>query len=345
MGRAIRAAALLALLLGPGVARAGDATPSADDSGWEISFAPYLWGISMNGDAGIDDMSVDIDVPFKDIVEKLNFCLMNRVEARKGRWFGVFGGLGAVLEDDLSAGPVTVSFGPATATAGTSVGPRGRGSAGVGVSVPQVSALVGPVDVEVDTRLLLFGLYGGYHVLATPLGALFGEAASDDPRRLNVDLFAGARYWNVNMDADVSVPPISVPGFTVSTAVGVTGPGPGQSRLNFGGVKVPGVTVGGLDEDFETTLDWVDAVIAVRTSVDIARSFTLTASADVGGFGIASAADVTWQALGVVDWHFGESWSLQLGHRAIGVDLDWGVNQLDVVAHGPILGAVWRWRP
>jgi hypothetical protein len=336
---------LLSLLPDPSVARAGDAPPPADGSGWEISVAPYLWGISMNGDASIDDMSVDIDVPFKDIVDKLNFGLMGRVEARKGRWFGVVDGLGALLEDDVSAGPVTVSFGPATATAGTSVGPRGRGSAGVGVSVPQVSALVGPVDVEVDTRLLLFGLYGGYRVLATPLGALFGEAAADDPRRLNVDLFAGARYWNVNMDADVSVPPISVPGFTVSTAVGVTGPGPGQPRLNFGDVKVPGVTVGGLDEDFETTLDWVDAVIGLRTSVDIARSLTLTATADVGGFGIGSAADVTWQALGVVDWHFGESWSLQVGYRAIGVDLDRGVNQLDLVAHGPILGAVWRWRP
>ncbi|MBW2236914.1 MAG: hypothetical protein JRG85_16150 [Deltaproteobacteria bacterium] len=342
---ALQATALLALLLAPGIARAGDATPSADDSGWEISFAPYLWGISMAGDASIDDVSVDIDVPFKDIVDKLNFGLMGRVEARKGRWFGVFDGLGAVLEDELSAGPVTASFGPGTATAGTSIGPRGRGSAGVGVSVPQVSALVGPVDVEVDTRLLLFGLYGGYRVLATPMGALFGEAASDDPRRLNLDLFAGARYWNVKMEADVFVPPVSVPGFTVSTAVRVTGPRPGQSRMNFGEVQVPGVTVGGLDEDFETTLDWVDAVIGARVSADLTQRLQLIATGDVGGFGIGSAADVTWQALGVVGWRIGESWSLQLGYRAIGVDLDRGVNSLDLVAHGPILGAVWRWRP
>jgi hypothetical protein len=110
-------------------------------------------------------------------------------------------------------------------------------------------------------------------------------------------------------------------------------------------VQVPGVTVGGLDEDFETTLDWVDAVVGARVSADVTRSLQLIATGDVGGFGIGSAADVTWQALGTIDWRFGESWSLQIGYRAIGVDLDRGVNRLDLVAHGPILGAIWRWRP
>ena len=339
-GCALKAVLALALLWGPVSAQA------ADDEGWEISLAPYIWGISMTGDATIDDLTVDIDAPFSDIVKKLNFGLMGRAEVRRGRWFGVFDGMGAWLEDEMSAGPVKASFGPATVSGSRAIGPGGRGSAAAAVSVSQISALVGPVDVEVDTRLLLFGLYGGYRLFSTPVSNLFGDADADDSRRLHFDAFAGVRYWNINMEADVAVPPVSVSGFTVSPSLRITGPGPGERRLDFEGeVKVPGVTVGGLRQSFETTLDWVDAVVGARVMADVHPRVQLIATGDVGGFGIGSAADLTWQALGVVGWRLSESWSLQLGYRALGIDLDRGANNIDVVVHGPLLGVVWTFRP
>jgi hypothetical protein len=339
--RSACAGLVFALAWSPASARA-----AAADEGWEISLAPYLWGISANGDATIQDLSVDIDVPFSDIVDKLNFGLMGRAEARRGRWFGVFDGMGAWLEDDNFAGPVEVSFGPATVSGSSAIGPGGGGTASGSVSVSEISALVGPVDVKVDTQLLLFGLYGGYRLVSTPMASLLGEAAADDPRRLHVDFFAGARYWNIQMDADVSVPPVRVSGFTVSPSVRITGPGPGARRLDFDGeVKVPGVSVGGLRQDFDKTLDWVDAVLGARVMADVHPRVQVIATADVGGFGIGSAADLTWQALGAVGWRLSESWSLQLAYRAIGIDLDRGANRIDMVVHGPVLGAVWTFRP
>ncbi len=332
---------LLAVLLGaPGSAGATDGAPVDPDAGWELSLAPYLWGLSMVGEASIDDLTVDIDTPFRDIAEKLNFGLMGRAELRRGRFFAVVDGMGAWLEDEISAGPVEASFGPVTVSGSKSIGPRGGGSAAASVEVSRISALVGPVDVEVDTRMLLFGLYGGYRVVSMPLAE-----APEDPRRFSFDLFGGARYWNIKMEADVFVPPVSVSGFTVSPSLRIKGGGPGGRRLDFGGeVQVPGVTVGGFRQEFEETLDWADAVVGARAMVDVHPRFQLVATGDVGGFGIGSAADLTWQALGAVGWRISESWALQLGYRAIGIDLDRGVNALDIVTHGPVLGVVWTLR-
>lgn len=337
--RTTAALAGLTLLASTGSARA------ADDDGWEFSLAPYLWGISMNGEATVKDLTVDIDVPFSDILEKFNGGLMGRAEARRGRWFGVFDGLGAVLDDQISAGPVTASFGPAMVSGATAIGPRGGGTAAASVTVSQISAAVGPVDVDVDTRMLMFGLYGGYRLLSMPMAEVLGEAVADEPRRLNVDLYAGARYWNIKMEADVFIPPVSVSGFTVSPSLQITGGGPGARRLDFEGeVQVPGVTVGGLRQKFETTVDWVDAVVGARVMADVHPRVRLIASGDLGGFGIGSSAELTWQAIGAVGWRLSESWSLQLGYRAIGIDLDRGTNRIDMVAHGPLLGAVWTFR-
>jgi opacity protein-like surface antigen len=314
------------------------------DEGWEISLAPYMWAIAANGEATIQDLTVDIDVPFSDIVKKLNFGLMGRAEVRRGRWFGVFDGMGAQLTDEISAGPVEASFGPVTVSGATAIGPGGGGTVAVGTTVSQISAAVGPVDVEVDTRLLLFGLYGGYRLVSTPVAKLLGEADDQDARRLHVDLFAGARYWNIKMEAEVFIPPVSVSGFTVSPSLQITGPG--ARRLDLEGeVQVPGVTVGGLRQEFETTLDWVDAVVGTRVMVYVHPRVQLIATGDVGGFGIGSAADLTWQAIGGFGWRLSDSWSLQLGYRAIGIDLDRGANRIDMVAHGPLLGAIWTFRP
>jgi len=59
-------------------------------SGWEFQAAPYLWAISMNGDATVKGQKADVDVSFSDIWDELNFAFMLEYEARKGRW-GLWG--------------------------------------------------------------------------------------------------------------------------------------------------------------------------------------------------------------------------------------------------------------
>ena len=61
-----------------------------EQSGWEFQAAPYLWAISMNGDATVKGQKAEVDVSFSDIWDELNFAFMLEYEARKGRW-GLWG--------------------------------------------------------------------------------------------------------------------------------------------------------------------------------------------------------------------------------------------------------------
>jgi hypothetical protein len=56
----------------------------AGDDEWDFWVAPYLWAISMTGDASIGNQEADVDVGFSDILKDLNFGLMGHFEARKG---------------------------------------------------------------------------------------------------------------------------------------------------------------------------------------------------------------------------------------------------------------------
>jgi hypothetical protein len=60
------------------------------ENGWEFHVAPYLWAISMNGDATVKGQKADVDVSFSDIWDELNFAFMAEYEARKGHW-GLWG--------------------------------------------------------------------------------------------------------------------------------------------------------------------------------------------------------------------------------------------------------------
>jgi len=80
-------AALLFSPLTP--AAAAEEKPDAQ-RGWEFQVMPYLWAISMNGDAAVKGQKADVDVSFSDIWDELNLAFMLEYEARKGRW-GLWG--------------------------------------------------------------------------------------------------------------------------------------------------------------------------------------------------------------------------------------------------------------
>jgi hypothetical protein len=60
----------------------------------------------------------------------------------------------------------------------------------------------------------------------------------------------------------------------------------------------------------------------------------------IGGFGVNS--DFTWDVMGALGYEVTDSISMIGGYRALGVDYADGDFVFDVVQHGPILGAVFR---
>jgi hypothetical protein len=75
------------------------------ESVWEFHIAPYLWAMSMDGNAMVKGLEVNVDVGFSDIWDELNFAFMLEYEARKGHW-GLWGNtIYANLESSNISGP------------------------------------------------------------------------------------------------------------------------------------------------------------------------------------------------------------------------------------------------
>ena len=78
--------AALAVFLIPGIAAAQGGMIRDE---WSVTVAPYLWAVSLDGNAGLGDVDADVDIPFADILDDLNFAAMAYIDVRKSR-FGIF---------------------------------------------------------------------------------------------------------------------------------------------------------------------------------------------------------------------------------------------------------------
>lgn len=121
-----------------------------------------------------------------------------------------------------------------------------------------------------------------------------------EDRRGSVDLGAGIRPWWVDT----------------------------RLRLNPG--LAPGQTL-------DQSSSWVDPIIALRGHIRLSDRIGLSAYGDVGGFGVGS--DLTWQAIGTVNWRPYDWLTLSAGWRYLTFDFGSGDASLDLAIGGPIVGA------
>jgi hypothetical protein len=85
------ALALWAFCAPPALAESGETIASdaaSPDSGWHVSFSPYLWMSGLKGDMGVSEQvePVAVDLSFGDIFNHLKFAAMGSSEARHGRF-------------------------------------------------------------------------------------------------------------------------------------------------------------------------------------------------------------------------------------------------------------------
>jgi hypothetical protein len=87
--------------------------------------------------------------------------------------------------------------------------------------------------------------------------------------------------------------------------------------------------------------DWVDPIIGATHLRDFSEKVTLTASGDVGGFGIGS--DLTYSVRVLLGYRFNQYVNGWVGYRYLNIDYDEGytANKMvyDVALSGPISGA------
>ena len=74
--------------------------------------------------------------------------------------------------------------------------------------------------------------------------------------------------------------------------------------------------------------------------MNLSEQLYLTSWGMIGGFGVSS--DFTWDVMAALGYDVHDKISMIGGYRALGVDYSNGSFLFDVVQHGPILGAVFR---
>jgi len=91
--------------------------------------------------------------------------------------------------------------------------------------------------------------------------------------------------------------------------------------------------------------DFFDPVIGLRSDMPVNDRWTIKVQTDVGGFGVGM--DLTWIALGALEYRFSESVGLWFGYQGLGQDFDEAGNRdilgMDVTYHGPVIGLAMSW--
>ena len=89
---------------------------------------------------------------------------------------------------------------------------------------------------------------------------------------------------------------------------------------------------------------WVDPIVGVGYRGDFSDRLQLVASADIGGFGIAS--DLSWSATAALRYHFSDLFSMSGGYRILDIDYEEGSGNrkfgYDVKTSGPVIALAWQ---
>lgn len=128
---------------------------------------------------------------------------------------------------------------------------------------------------------------------------------SSDTASLDLDLLAGLIVWDTDLEVSERFP------------------------LGFD----PGIS----EQD-----TWVDFIIGGRIGFNISDKFSASLRGEVGGFGIGSSSDLTWNITLVGEYKLSPNVGVIAGYRYLDVDWEQGSGSsrigYDWVIHGPIMG-------
>jgi hypothetical protein len=177
-------------LLGFGAASAS----AGEGSGWEIRVTPYVWAESLDGDASIGNMAMDIDVGFGDLLSNLNFAISGGVEAQKGKWTLLATGLYADIEGgqtrSKTAGPFSIgrqTFGPFSAA--ISIDPEIKIALIEGAAAYRVAEWAGQGGSRGTALSLLGGVRWSYQKIDVDGAGLAGGGGGSGSASMKSDWF------------------------------------------------------------------------------------------------------------------------------------------------------------
>lgn len=102
-------------------------------------------------------------------------------------------------------------------------------------------------------------------------------------------------------------------------------------------LDVGGLIIGG---DVDGSQNWVDPAIGVKVRHQFNDKWSCDVLGEVGGFGVSS--DLTWQAMGKVNYHINECWDISAGYRYQYVDYEKDGFVFDVATEGAVIGVTYN---
>ena len=113
------------------------------------------------------------------------------------------------------------------------------------------------------------------------------------------------------------------------------------ARCWYTSVDIDVAGFGGSDSN-----DWVDPLVGARWTVPLDERWSLRFRGDVGGFGIGTASDLSWQAQAVTGYALSQRTTLAFGYRYLKVDRGRGSGanetESDIALHGLLAGLDYR---
>lgn len=162
------------------------------------------------------------------------------------------------------------------------------------------------IDTDLELQMAMAQALVGARVFARP-GGLFGTATPGEERVFGVDLLAGANFVYLSADIELDLDPV-------------------------------GPILSDRDRKFDTSESWFAPVVGLRIHNDFTERVRLETLASVGGFGVGSAPDLSWQLTTLLSYRFTDHWLVSVGHRLFAAEDD----AYDVRMHGAVLGVGYR---
>lgn len=82
---------------------------SVEMNAWEFEATPYLFAADLNGKIGVRSVTSDVNTPFSDVLNNLDYGFMGLITARKGPWTYGLETVYIKLSDQISKGVTGLS--------------------------------------------------------------------------------------------------------------------------------------------------------------------------------------------------------------------------------------------
>jgi len=257
---------------------------------WVYTVAAYGWLADTDADITLKGQTVSVDLPFKDALDYLDFGGFAYVEANNDKWFFYFDASYLAMSEDEKFKSTMQGDPPVRIES----------------------------DVEVNLSMAFLEAGAGHRLFEH---VLHKDEEGKDRRRITLDAYAGARYYNMYTRLYTKLDAFEEPPGGPSTPVGST-------------------TIRGAE-----TEEWVDPLVGLRTKIDLLRDLSFRARGDVGGFDVGS--DLAWKARLLLDYAFTERFSIAGGYQWLDIDYDNAKSgsrkfAFDGQFRGPVLGLAYK---